>query len=111
MKIETMETLWAQIIATTELKVKPLSLTRRKTKVRIPSTKTLDLAEAIKMEAWIQPKSFYIGNGWKQRPSILAKVRPITKREIYPAAFTVFNHKNGLVEKSTCRNLLVNESM
>ena len=106
-----METLWAQIIATTGLKVKPLSLTRRKTKVEIPATKTQDLVAAITMEAWIQPKSLYIGNDWKQRPSILAKVRPITKKEIYPAAFTVFNHKNGLVEKSTCRNLLANKSM
>ena len=106
-----METLWAQIIATTGLKVKPLSLTRRKTKVEIPATKTLDLVAAITMEAWIQPKSLYIGNDWKQHPSILAKVRPITKKEIYPAAFTVFNHKNGLVEKSTCRNLLANKPM
>ena len=86
-------------------------LTRRKTKAEIPATKTLDLVEAITMEAWIQPKSLYIGNDWKQCPSILAKVRPITKKEIYPAAFTVFNHKNGLVEKSTCRNLLANKSM
>ena len=46
---------------------------KKKTKVEIPVTKTLDLVEAITMEAWIQPKSLYIGNDWKQRPSILAK--------------------------------------
>ena len=88
-----------------------LIVDKKKNKSWDSRTKTLDLVEAITMEAWIQPKSLYIGNDWKQHPSILAKVRSITKKEIYPAAFTVFNHKNGLVEKSTCRNLLANKPM
>ena len=45
----------------------------KKTYVEVLDNKSLDITDAITIEAWINPKSIYIGNDWKQRNSVLGK--------------------------------------
>lgn len=47
----------------------------KKTYVEVVDDDALDITDAITIEAWINPKSVYIGDDWKQQNCVLGKVR------------------------------------
>lgn len=47
----------------------------KQTYVEVVDSDSLDITDAITIEAWINPKSIYIGDDWKQRNCVLGKVR------------------------------------
>ena len=46
---------------------------KKKTHVQVADNKSLDIINSITIEAWINPKSVYIGNDWKHRNCVLGK--------------------------------------
>lgn len=46
---------------------------KKKTHVEVADSKSLDIVDTITIEAWINPKSIYIGDDWKHRNCVLGK--------------------------------------